>query len=235
MDLGHMPMPKVDKYDQVIAELAAEHRRASEVWRKFQELAAENGWTDVPAERTVKRRVAEFHGLPDAQRQLNRLFRWPTSMHDGVVPWEAAEAALDLLRLRNELSVSRPVNREVLWFWRLTLARPDMNEEDRAHLATSLAKDDFAEVLTGRQFNEPYDENLEWYLAYAPWRSAEATERYARASKRKRNPVPVPRRGEGSLLPIRKGEQAELSYPFEQWAAGAERAVKDTTEGGNCG
>src|SRR5579859_4416436 len=105
-----MPMPRHDKYDATIAQLAAEYPRGADVWRQFRDLAEENGWHDIPAERTVKRRVESLHQLSREDLELHARFRWPQSMLTGVVPWEASRAALDLLRVRDEMGYRRPTN-----------------------------------------------------------------------------------------------------------------------------
>src|SRR6266542_162514 len=93
-----MPMPKFTKYDRLIMELAAEYPRAADVWRQFQSKADEEEWSDIPGERTVKRRVDEFHKLQPAEKREYSRFRWPQTMIDGALPWEASRAGLDLLR-----------------------------------------------------------------------------------------------------------------------------------------
>jgi hypothetical protein len=181
-------MPKSDRYDQVIAELAVEHPRATEVWRRFQQMAAERGWHDIPAERTVKRRVGDFQRLPKTERDERARVHWPATMRAGLMPWEASRAVLDLLRFRNDAALGRPSVAEARWYWWLTLASPRMPVEQGSILAAAFVAADFAQQLGPEQTaaSEPY----EWLLAYEPWASQISNRMYQRAQERERDPVP---------------------------------------------
>lgn len=90
----------------------------------------------LPAARTIARYREMFRELPEQERLLYAEFAWPESMESGALPWEASRAALDLLVF---LGVEfTPTNRDVLWFWRVTLAAPAMPIKDRAAMAEVL-------------------------------------------------------------------------------------------------
>jgi hypothetical protein len=189
-----MPATRFDKYDATIAKLAEEHDTAAEVWRQFEHLAAEKGWTDIPAERTVKRRVGEFQKLPKIERSLNVRFKWPDSMQNGTVPWEASHEALGLLRWRDESGLGRPTNREAIWYWRLWRASPSITAERASTMAALLSVVEFLEGAGG-DVVERHLEPIEWQLAYEPWGNAANAEAYVGAVERAREPIaanPIP-------------------------------------------
>jgi hypothetical protein len=169
----------------LIMGLAAEYPRATDVWRRFQELAADNGWTDIPGERTVKRRVEEFQRLAPKKRSEYGRFQWPQTMLDNVLPWEASRTGLDLLRYYTEQDRAidawaatqglgprlegegwgRPSVREVRWLWRVQLAAPWLEFEAALRLSGWLQHVEWAKEIGADQEFWTYDQ-VELALAY---------------------------------------------------------------------
>src|SRR5262245_19841284 len=79
----------------------------------------------VPDERTMRRIVKEFSALREEERKPYQYFRWPDSLEQGLLPWEAARDALNLVRILSKHGADRPTNAHALWYWRLTLAAPE--------------------------------------------------------------------------------------------------------------
>lgn len=100
----------------------------------------------LPAARTIARYRQTFRELPEQEKLLYAEFAWPESMEAGALPWEASRAAMDLLVFLG--AEFTPTNRDVLWFWRLTLAAPDMPIKERAAMAETLTyhRDDLTAV-----------------------------------------------------------------------------------------
>jgi len=125
-----MPRPKEHKYDDRIRELAAAGHRPPAIVKALEQEAARLGLNDTPTESTVRRRVKEFAELSPQQKRQYALFRWPDSIENGDLPWEASGLLLDLLGHLDADGVDRPTVREAVWFWRVCLATPNL---DRLH------------------------------------------------------------------------------------------------------
>src|SRR5262245_4722919 len=82
-------------------------------------------------------------------------------MESGALPWEASRAALDLLRRYREIKLPDPLIQECLWYWRVTLAAPDMEPDDRLILTAQL----FADEASGRLSPDSLD-HIATQLAY---------------------------------------------------------------------
>lgn len=110
-----------------------------------QEDADGNGSdTEVPSEATVRRVMRrEWDSMDEGKQEQYKYFYWPESMETDKLPWEYSEAGVELLRWRlraetnggdewhrerQNLRESRPTNREVEWFWRVTQAMPKPSE-----------------------------------------------------------------------------------------------------------
>ena len=190
-----MPRPRFSQYDVIIAKLAAESSSAAEVARTFAQLAAGEGWQDIPSERTVRRRALDFQkrlARLGTQAQ-NRRFSWPESMMTVTVPWEASRAALDLLKYRDENSLQLPTNREARFFWRIRQASPAIDDARASTLAALLAVAEFFMEIDDTAVVQL--DWLMWGLAYQPWLSPEAAAAYERATFRGLDPVeadPIP-------------------------------------------
>ena len=121
----------------------------------------------VPSERTISRiRKEEWPHLSAEKRAQYREFQWPESMERGDLPWEAAKAALLLSYTRQARFVGRPTIRQAKWFWRLSLAAPDLVLEEHLRATDLLA---VWEAIGDRPGD--HVRGIEWYLTYAPWRA----------------------------------------------------------------
>ena len=83
----------------------------------------------MPSERTIGR-----VSLPEDahERALYERVYWPESFEHGALPWEAAEAVLELIAFQEP---KRPTVREARWFWRITQAAPGTRLAQRAGMA----------------------------------------------------------------------------------------------------
>jgi hypothetical protein len=104
-----------------------------------------------------------------------RDFYWPESMERGDLPWDASAAALELLGfvVDGETPRGRPSARLAKQFWRVTLAAPDATADKRLQIAALLSM-----WTANGQRHRNEVRGIEWYLAFAPWRSARNREQY---------------------------------------------------------
>jgi hypothetical protein len=155
---------------------------------------------DAPSPRTIGRIKERFEALPSERKALYAEVRWPDSMGSHLLPWEASAAVLDLL---DALAPRRPDVGLAVWFWRVTQAASDASRDSRIAAARSL----YAWDVLGRQF--PH-EDLEAWMRFAPWRSAEAEERYRDA--------------------VERGEaERPIGSPFSEWAVST--GLHDSSKG----
>jgi hypothetical protein len=143
---------------------------------------AKEGKGDIP-KRTVSRLLQDWLELNDEERAKYGFFRWPEAMEQGHLPWEASNAALELLGGWYHGSWGRPSIGLTYWFWRVTQAAPDAPFLVRSMAAKTL---EWAVVLrVGDPALTGTDNALravEWGLTYAPWGSPEHKERYVKAT-----------------------------------------------------
>jgi hypothetical protein len=179
-----MPRPKTDTwYVEQVATLAAEGERPPTIFRRIQETAERAGRNDYPSERTV-RRLYEAHKSEPIQLQKEAaFFRWPATMVEGLLPWQASRAALDLVRFRDEHGAGRPTVREAKWYWRVVTAAPEIDPQEAAAAAAFFTTREFAETM-GRA-DDIDAEPGEWRLVYQPWRSKRDASAYQKASSPK--------------------------------------------------
>src|SRR6266542_2464202 len=130
-----MPKPPIDIFwrERVERLVADEGLSPPAIARRLEQEGAALERTDYPAERSIRRIVADFRTKSTYEQHQAESFAWPESMLAGALPWEAARDALDLLRSRQEGEVKRPAPtvRVAKWFWRLRMAAPTM-PKDRA-------------------------------------------------------------------------------------------------------
>lgn len=190
--------PKTDPFwiDRVRSLTANEQLGGKAIAKRLEQEQRALGRNDAPQERTVFRIQEDFRKLPDWQQGAYQAFTWPESMEIGAVPYEASAAALELLafaRQNRPLETDgtsalwdRPQIRLVLWYWRVTQAAPDLPAATKARIAGSLVARDV--LGTGIHPGE-----IEWRLAFAPWRSAAALQAYVEAvdASGKDDPDPV--------------------------------------------
>ena len=177
-----MPRRKTDRiWEQRIFALKAQEPQlsAEAMARRFEEQ--QGGMGHWPAARTIRRILdEEWPKVTPEERGQYAYFRWPESMEDGSLPWEASGAGLELLRLLNqrpqEMS-QRPPIRLVKWFWRVTQATPSAPGRIRYDVATQLALDEVLGIAKNMR-------TVEWYLAFQPWHSEEDRDTYEEAQRR---------------------------------------------------
>lgn len=128
-----------------------------EIAQQAEDLARELGRTDFPHRSTVHRYLDAFRNLDEDVKRQYREFRWPDSMEDGDLPWEASTEALALLEWTGEYNLRPPTVNLVVWYWRTTLMLPDTPLDLRLRVAITLA--------THREIGEPIPERLRKDLA----------------------------------------------------------------------
>jgi hypothetical protein len=111
--------------------------------------------TDYPSERTIQRIKED---LTDDELQEYRRFTWPKSM-EYALPWEASNAALELLAYLHVLGAGRPSIRIVRWFWRVSQALPNARLDQRLALTLDIV----THQLQGREIPV----GLEWWMAFS--------------------------------------------------------------------
>ena len=161
------------------AETTGGNSSAAAIARELEDL----GRPDCPSRRTIQRIIEDFKRLPDDARREYSVFRWPQSMEQGALPWEASRSLLDLqLDLLTHRAWDGPIDVSVMpvrfarWYWRACQA---MGEDDIDQTIFVAARLTYWEITgEGRQKDI---EALHWYLVYAQWRSQEHMERWDRA------------------------------------------------------
>lgn len=172
-----MPRPKIDLYwrnrVRSLVESPPNGERLTDraIASQLEQEARELGRDDSPGERSVGRIRKEHEGAPERERREYRAFRWPLSMQQGALAWEAAPAALELMR--NAKHASPPPMRLVKWFWRVTLAVPDAPFVVRCRLAQWLAAEEAVDPAGAIMHRA-----VEVEMMYAPWQSHEAHTSY---------------------------------------------------------
>jgi hypothetical protein len=135
-----MPRPRIDRYWQErIRELTEQNPRLSstKIAARLEEEAHALERADWPSEKACRNYMALHRNAPEEERRQYRLARWPESFGTPDLPWEAAPAVLEAVRVAGE--AYRPTVRTVKWYWRLTLAWPESQPEDRLEMARVLA------------------------------------------------------------------------------------------------
>jgi hypothetical protein len=144
-----MPTRKDPYWDERVKSLMANNRDwgAGKILRALDLESATTGREDVPSFRWVGqllRKVKEDSQWLETSKQY-RTFYWPESMERGDLPWEASAASIELLRKIIDDSLDykdreeRPPVRLVRWFWRVSLAAPDLDISDRINAAKTIA------------------------------------------------------------------------------------------------
>jgi hypothetical protein len=73
-----------------------------EVADKMEVIGREEGRSDYPAIRTVNKYRKEFNSLPESKKREYSFFRWPSSMVENLIPWEASLPLLRLFKRKRE-------------------------------------------------------------------------------------------------------------------------------------
>ena len=139
------------------------------------EFEREEGDAYVPSVSTIQRVLNE--PIPSDLLNEYRYFRWPDSLEQRGLPWEAGVAGLELLYDQGKQGM-RPPMLAVKWFWRVTRAIPDADTETRLMLASQFM---YREVAGGNlQRDMEAETAAEGYMAFAPWRSEWHAQAYRR-------------------------------------------------------
>lgn len=135
-----MPRPRIDRHWQErIRELTEQNPKwgSLKIARQLEKEAKELRRNDWPSEKACRNYMARHREVPEHERRQYRLVYWPESFGTPELPWEAAPAVLEAIRIAGE--DKRPTVRTAKWYWRLTVAAPDMRPEDRLEMARHLA------------------------------------------------------------------------------------------------
>jgi hypothetical protein len=172
------------RYVERVGVLTEEGLKPLEIFKLLENEAThdEPKRGDYPSERTVRRLVTAHKELPLEEQRQQALFTWPAGIEKGALPWEAGQAALELLRYLDHWGRGRPTVRIVKWFYRLRLAAPTYPIDRAFADAAFLAYDEFADASGTRpRVGLP---GLEWRLAYQPWASPENDREHDQAAER---------------------------------------------------
>jgi hypothetical protein len=178
-----VPRPRADRiYAEPIPNWVEEGHGPSEIHERLIHIAERAGREDVPSMRWVYDQIKRHKDQPTDVRRQAAFYRWPRSHHGETkaLPWDAAPAALELMRYRDERGLERPTVRQVFWYWRVKQAAPDIP----AYMAFVLS----AQLSSG----DPSGVAIEGQLTYRPWGSTEAGAAYRRAWTRPVAPLPQP-------------------------------------------
>jgi hypothetical protein len=107
---------------------------ADRIRQLLEKAAADAGieQEDLPSVATIGRIKRKMSG---PERAPYLYVRWPETFAAGFLPWEAAASIFELLQHR-----TKPVTTgEAQWYWRVTLARPDVSVPDRWRAAWASA------------------------------------------------------------------------------------------------
>ena len=172
-----MPNTRIhDQWAQMVKSIVADHEKwgPKRILDEVRSRAERFGLTkDYPSQRTIQRIKDDI--TPDERIEYGSL-HWPESMDRGDLPWEASASALELLFILHSLKEGRPNIRLAKWFWRVSRAAPDATPEKRLHAARLLS---IWEALG--QSQREAKEGIEWFFAYAPWRSIDRAQEYTDA------------------------------------------------------
>ena len=165
-----MPRPLTHPdWQHRVCELAEQHVNPAEIARRLKSEAVNSGRDDCPKERTVRRIYKVHMAKGQGDRRQYAGFRWPESMQDAGIPWEASKAILNLLqRHRANFGFgSRPPIGFAKWFWRVTVAAPELDLDRQARIAAFL----FGHEQNPDSIPEPKVRSLETYLLEEAWQN----------------------------------------------------------------
>lgn len=201
-------------------ELMAEGVGPTEIQRDIAQKVEQQNRppSEAPTLRTVQRWQTAFNRLSLEQKAAYHLFHWPQSMGGPDLPWKASRAVLDLMAELHQRGVPRLLNRNVKWFWRVTLAAPDLGIGHRWRIANRLALLE----LRGKVSERERTQALEWSLAYAPWRGDKSYWTYVEAI--------LMSRIDALALAKRTGQAADMIEFFNFEDSGEEDADMDLRE-----
>lgn len=136
----------------------------------------------VVSERTVGTWISEFKQVPSEDVSVDAPFQWHR-MEEYELPWQAGEYLLDMWvsNLRESSNYSWPSEitfRAVRWWWKVHLAAPDLSAIEVRSLATGF---EIREVMHDILDEPLMMEDLDAFLAFRPWSSAEKRMAYLAA------------------------------------------------------
>ena len=110
---------------QAIARLAVDNERmsAKAIQNSVRAKHERGEIPSLPSERTILSIATEARSKGPSEKARLRTYHWPESHESQLIPWEAAETLFQLVRAKGEIT-----NQEALWFWRITLARPQASD-----------------------------------------------------------------------------------------------------------
>ena len=126
-----------------------------------------------------------------AERAEYRYVRWPESFEAGLLPWEASRVVLDLLRAFAGAAPG-PTVRLARWAWHVHLAAPGLpftnlfmvrDPAGEGRLEDRGGVFDMAVELTEAEVLGIERRDIEWWLAFAPWRGERERDDYERATR----------------------------------------------------
>lgn len=180
-----MPRPGTsDNVKRKIWELGENNPRASAAW--IRKTLLTRGEINLPTERTIARIKKDFLSKQPQERLPYRYASWPEAMESNALPWESSRALLDLLRFFEESGRGRPIIQVAEWFWRVSLAAPELDVAKRYDAAKRL--------LMIRSAIAPPPEaprGVEWFLVFEPWLSKGNASAYKRAQSKTPGGVPA--------------------------------------------
>jgi len=188
-----------------IVPLFKEGHGAAEILKRLERNPRFEG-RKLPHIRTMQRLVKDmrtrFANAPSPVKLLDQPFEWHRLEEHGL-PWESGAYLLAMWAFTQDHSyapefpkhlvwqIPKESFRQARWWWRVHLAAPDLCLLDVYWLANTFALREQAHDVLGIPFNV---DDLQAFLAYQPWTTTEAQERYQEAVADGRLP-PVPQAG----------------------------------------
>jgi len=164
---GRVPKQTPRDVKEQVLSIKAEHETwgAGRILAEMERRAlSDNRLSPAVSEPTIRRILArDWSKLAEERRREYRQIHWPATFERGDLPWEAAPACFQLLRLYGREHKRRPTVRMGRWYWRLGEVAPGASELDKARTARFLAGLEAAGHLT-----------LTWTEAVEAWLMAGA-------------------------------------------------------------
>ena len=93
----------------------------------------------APGLRTIYKYRDAYHELPEYAQRAYQPFRWPTSMEQGLLSWEASSRAIELLTWCQDQELWAPPISLTNWFYRISLVIPKAPLGERLRVAQTVA------------------------------------------------------------------------------------------------
>lgn len=155
-------------------------------------VARLDGFSAVPARRTVAKYAKEYDLLPDEVKALDAPFEW-SKMDAYRLPASASQFILNMMYM---LIITRktpeaqqlpgPTVRQVQWWWKVSNGVPDLpNPIDTSCLADCFVARELLHHLCDLPL---FTSDLDAIMVYQPWASNERWEAYEKAIEERRIP-----------------------------------------------